>query len=98
MTLERLLVVNADDLGLTPIARARAAGLELTHLDSHHHVHTFPRIRAAVLAVAAEARIPFVRRPRERVPGVAGWRRAITRVLVGRMARGRRRFGPRQTD
>ncbi len=43
------------------IARCRAHGLKLTHLDSHHHLHTTPAFAPAVFAVAKRERIPHVR-------------------------------------
>ena len=47
------------------LARCRAAGLDLTHLDSHHHSHTLPTIRAGVRRVARAAGIRYVRVPAE---------------------------------
>jgi predicted glycoside hydrolase/deacetylase ChbG (UPF0249 family) len=70
------------------IARAREAGLQLTHLDGHHHVHVAPGIHAAVRRVVEAERIPVVRRPLERLIGVPGWtRRLPERVLIRALAR-----------
>jgi len=41
------------------VAKFRAAGLGLTHLDSHHHAHTYPEITATVIALAAELKVPL---------------------------------------
>ena len=37
----------------------------ISHIDGHHHVHTFPGVAAAVERVALEFHIPYVRSPRE---------------------------------
>lgn len=44
-------------------------GLRPTHLDSHRHVHAFPPLFAGVVRQARRHRIPFVRWPRETLPG-----------------------------
>lgn len=66
------------------IARAREAGLELTHLDGHHHVHVLPGVRAAVRRVVHAERIPAIRRPRERLFGIPAWRRRLPERLLMR--------------
>ena len=43
------------------IERCRSHGLQLTHLDSHHHIHEEFGILSAVLPVLREYGIPFVR-------------------------------------
>jgi len=71
------------------LARARAAGLRITHLDGHHHAHAFPGIWPAVWRAARQARIPVVRRPVEsfiRAPLRA--RRLPARVALRLLARG----------
>jgi len=47
-------------------------GLRPTHLDSHRHVHAFAPLLARVVRLARRHGIPFVRWPRERLPG-RGW-------------------------
>jgi predicted glycoside hydrolase/deacetylase ChbG (UPF0249 family) len=47
------------------ISRAREAGLTVTHLDGHVHVHLAPGIAAAVRQAAIAEGIPAVRRPAE---------------------------------
>ncbi|HEX4469896.1 MAG TPA: ChbG/HpnK family deacetylase, partial [Gemmatimonadaceae bacterium] len=79
---------EVEDECAAQIAAARAAGLQLTHLDSHHHIHLLPGVRAAVRRVVDAERIPAVRRPVERIVGVIGWRRRLPeRVLIGTLAR-----------
>lgn len=46
------------------IAAIRAAGIPVTHIDSHRHTHALPVIRGAVASVAAGERLPL-RRPVE---------------------------------
>jgi predicted glycoside hydrolase/deacetylase ChbG (UPF0249 family) len=52
------------------IVRCRRAGIALTHLDSHHHVHTEWAVSRVVLRVAREERIPRVRLARNIGPGI----------------------------
>jgi hopanoid biosynthesis associated protein HpnK len=47
------------------IERLLAAGLTLTHLDSHKHVHLYPPIFRLVVRLAARFNIPTVRVPYE---------------------------------
>jgi len=49
-------------------------GVHPTHLDGHQHVHAFPPIFVRVAALAGRYNIPFVRWPREKLPG-PGWPR-----------------------
>ncbi len=37
----------------------------ISHINGHHHVHTFPYVRWAIERIAREFNIPFVRAPRE---------------------------------
>ena len=52
------------------IDRVRSAGLTLTHLDAHKHVHAYPPIFAIVTRLARRFRIPVVRVPFERWPNI----------------------------
>jgi predicted glycoside hydrolase/deacetylase ChbG (UPF0249 family) len=54
------------------VDRVRSAGLILTHLDAHKHVHAYPPIFDIVTRLAARFRIPVVRVPFERWPSVGG--------------------------
>jgi len=58
------------------VAKFLATGLRLTHLDSHHHAHTYPEITATVITLAAELGVPLRQtgaalRDRIRAAGVA---------------------------
>ena len=84
----RVRRVEVEDECAAQIAAAREAGLHLTHLDGHHHIHLLPGVRDAVRRVVGAERIPAVRRPSERPFGVVGWRRRMPeRALIGVLAR-----------
>jgi predicted glycoside hydrolase/deacetylase ChbG (UPF0249 family) len=51
------------------IRRVRDAGIAITHLDGHQHVHVLPGIAPIVAELAAEHRIGAVRYPAERWRG-----------------------------
>ena len=53
------------------IDRVRSAGVTLTHLDAHKHVHAYPPIFAIVTRLAERFRIPVVRVPFEKWPKVS---------------------------
>lgn len=50
------------------VRRIRDAGIEPTHLDSHHHVHLYPGVMELLCWVARRHGINKVRLPREPVP------------------------------
>jgi len=55
------------------IQRASAAGITLTHLDTHKHTHVYPAILKLLVGVAADFGIRRIRRPFELIaPTVAG--------------------------
>jgi hopanoid biosynthesis associated protein HpnK len=53
------------------IDRLRSAGVRLTHLDAHKHVHAYPPVFAIVTRLADRFRIPVVRVPFERWTSVS---------------------------
>jgi len=60
--------IDADELAAelrAQIDRVRAAGLQVTHLDSHRHAHVMPGIFPVVARVAIETGIRVLRIPRE---------------------------------
>lgn len=60
----------------------RSAGIKVSHVDSHQHVHMFPMVFAILLDLVKKYGIPAVRVPRERLSAKLFWRgRSITRVL-----------------
>ncbi len=69
------------------IERARAAGLPVTHVDSHHHVHNEWAIGGLVVRVARESRIPYVRLARNCGPGIGVAARGYKRLFNSRVRR-----------
>lgn len=67
------------------IRRVRAAGVRISHLDGHQHVHVLPGVAAIVAELAVEHEIRAVRYPAERIRGymVRGPRRATEQVALG---------------
>jgi chitin disaccharide deacetylase len=49
------------------IRRVRDAGIPVSHLDSHQHVHVLPRVFDVTVELAKEHGIPAIRVPRERI-------------------------------
>jgi hopanoid biosynthesis associated protein HpnK len=64
------------------VDRLRSAGIALTHLDGHKHVHAYPPVFAIVVRLARRFGIPVVRVPWERRPA-----RVVVQHLFHRHAR-----------
>ena len=79
------------------IETARRDGLRVSHLDSHHHVHTEPGIAGIVIALARELGVPRVRLARNAGTGMGPVNRAWKAVFNARLRRaglaGTRWFG-----
>src|SRR5947209_10797608 len=58
----------AEECG-AQLARLRAAGVRVTHIDSHRHVHALPGVWAPVVAIARAHGVAFVRVPVARGEG-----------------------------
>ena len=52
------------------IKRCRDSGLPLTHIDSHHHIHTEWAIASVLIDIAREQNIPYIRLSRNCKPNV----------------------------
>lgn len=48
------------------ILKVKEEGLEVTHLDSHEHIHMFPRVLEITTKLAKEFNVPYIRLPLER--------------------------------
>jgi predicted glycoside hydrolase/deacetylase ChbG (UPF0249 family) len=70
--LGRISLVEVEQELTAQIDRIRSAGLTLTHLDAHKHVHAYPPIFAIVTRLAERFRIPVVRVPFERWSNLHG--------------------------
>ena len=51
------------------IRKLQAAGIAVTHLDSHKHTHLFPRVLRPLLRAAATCGVKAIRNPFERMQG-----------------------------
>ncbi len=73
------------------IEKVLHAGLFVTHLNGHQHLHLWPPLFAIVERLAHEYRIPYVRRVDDRGGRAGALRRASMAVLnrLGRRARGK---------
>lgn len=78
------------------ISKVLNAGIELSHLDSHKHTHSHPRVMEQVAHLSQELRIPRVRNPFEDIGslvasafrnGGASWRRSFIAILAHSAAR-----------
>jgi hopanoid biosynthesis associated protein HpnK len=63
----RVSLVEVERELTAQIERLVAAGVALTHLDAHKHVHAYPPVFAIVARLAVGFGIPVVRNPFERV-------------------------------
>ena len=80
--------IDPDDVAgecAAQLARLHAAGVRVTHIDSHRHVHALPGVWRAVVATARAHGVPFVRVPVDR--GVAGaWAKRTAVAAAWRVA------------
>lgn len=68
----------------------RDHGLRLTHLDTHFHLHLWPPVAEAVVALARRWQIDVVRAPSSAARGLKGYGiRRLSRRLAARLAAGR---------
>jgi predicted glycoside hydrolase/deacetylase ChbG (UPF0249 family) len=78
------------------IEKILAAGLRLTHLDTHKHTHLAPPVLEAVLRVARRYGIPWIRRPFDvPLPAVQGRAPLRRRAINSALRPLQRRFGRR---
>lgn len=54
------------------IQALRNAGIRISHLDGHQHIHVFPGVVRAAVTLARQYRIPWIRIPEEPEPTPAG--------------------------
>jgi predicted glycoside hydrolase/deacetylase ChbG (UPF0249 family) len=88
------------------VEKIRAAGLPVSHFDTHKHTHLFPPVLDAVLEAGKHYGVQWVRRPFDypltAASAAAPWRRqAVSRLMAGlggRFDRKMRAAGLRATD
>ena len=79
----------------TQVEKIVGTGISPTHLDTHKHTHLVPRVFSAVVRLAREFGIPYVRLPLDRTVRIAGVRPTLAAEFYRRLARG---SGVRFTD
>lgn len=68
--------------------RAADLGVDLTHVDSHQHLHVLPGVLQIVIEAGKNAGLRAVRIPRETMTiGVGGWWRRVLRCGLNILAR-----------
>ncbi|MGP8173345.1 MAG: ChbG/HpnK family deacetylase, partial [Terracidiphilus sp.] len=83
----RIRAVEIEAEAAAQIALLQAEGIELTHVDTHKHVHMFPAVLRPVLRAAASRGIRAIRNPFEpawslrATPGAPWLRRAEVSLL-----------------
>jgi hopanoid biosynthesis associated protein HpnK len=85
------------------IRRVQAAGLAVTHLDGHQHVHVLPGIARVVAELAAQHGITAVRYPVESVRAymlrdIGGFKRLAEQAAVALCSAAAARHGLRRSD
>jgi chitin disaccharide deacetylase len=72
---------------IAQIRRIQSSGLTVSHIDSHKHIHAFPRALAPLLRAARQCRVDCVRNPFEpwwslrATPAASTWRRAQVHAM-----------------
>ena len=67
--LGRLAADEIEAEATAQIRKLQAAGIAVTHLDSHKHTHLFPRVLRPLLRAAKSCGIRAIRNPFERIQG-----------------------------
>ena len=73
------------------IRRVQAAGLSVSHLDTHKHTHLFPKVLAPLLSAAKSCGMPAIRNPfepvwaRQATPGASAVRKFEVTLLNTRL-------------
>ena len=67
--LGRLAADEIEAEATAQIRKLQAAGIPVTHLDSHKHTHLFPRILRPLLRAAKSCGVRAIRNPFERIQG-----------------------------
>lgn len=68
LTAGRIRLAEVEREWEAQIERARSAGLNVTHLDSHQNLHLHPHLFPVAVTLARRFRVPFVRAPRSDDP------------------------------
>jgi hopanoid biosynthesis associated protein HpnK len=82
LMLGRVRIEEVEEEMAAQVARARDAGLSVSHLDSHQHVHLHPALLPAVIRLAGKFGIAAVRAASRTVSG-----RGLRPALIGLVSR-----------
>jgi len=94
---KRLAPEQVEAEAAAQIRKLQAAGIAVTHVDTHKHVHMFPQILRPLLRAAASCGVGAIRNPFEpvRLNHFAGrpalWKRGSEVAILRGLARGFRR-------
>jgi predicted glycoside hydrolase/deacetylase ChbG (UPF0249 family) len=81
LQLGRILEAEIEAEATAQIRRVQAAGITVTHVDTHKHTHLFPRVARPLLRAARACGVPAIRNPFEQ-----SWSASLTRgSLVRRL-------------
>ncbi len=70
----RIRAQEIEAEAIAQIKRIQSSGITVSHIDSHKHLHMFPRVLAPLLRAARKCNVPCVRNPFE-----PGWSLRATR-------------------
>ena len=88
----RIRIAEVEQEWEEQVARVARAGLAVTHLDSHQHLHLHPALFPVAIRLARRFGVPFVRAPREddtaaKAPALSRSRARLLALLGGRARR-----------
>jgi predicted glycoside hydrolase/deacetylase ChbG (UPF0249 family) len=77
----RILESEIEAEATAQIRRVQAAGITVTHVDTHKHTHLFPRVARPLLRAARNCGVPAIRNPFEQPWSASLTRGALVRKL-----------------
>jgi predicted glycoside hydrolase/deacetylase ChbG (UPF0249 family) len=85
------------------IYKARAAGVTISHIDTHQHLHCLPKIRKIVVDLAKEHKIQCMRYPKERlqpymVTSISHISRVVELCVLNTLSKQPRIYGLQSSD
>jgi len=80
------------------LSRILAAGIVPSHLDTHKHTHLWPPVLDAVVRVASQFRVPWVRAPFDHPAAAAGCKARLLALAAPRFRRKLAARGLRTTE
>ena len=77
----RISEIDIEAEAIAQISRLQAAGLTVTHVDTHKHTHLFPRVARPLLRAAMRCGVHAIRNPFEQAWSASLTRGALVRKL-----------------